>query len=72
MTSKDTMVSDMKAVAIDSWAGRMYVAVEVIGETPARFRVRILDDEAQFPHRRLLKGDVVLVPKDSVVDLHAR
>ena len=33
---------DQRAIVLDTWAGRRYYAVEVIGETPKKVRVRIL------------------------------
>lgn len=53
-------------VAIDSWAGRRLVEVEIVGETPQRYRVRLVED-SMLPSGRKHKGDVVLVPKTAVV-----
>jgi hypothetical protein len=51
---------------MDDWAGRHSVECEVIGETPKRYRIKLLAD-AQLPSRRSCKaGDVVLVPKYAV------
>jgi hypothetical protein len=51
-------------VRCDSWAGRYDVPVDVIGETPARYRVRVLDN-ARWPGRNqsVKPGDIKLCPK---------
>lgn len=50
-----------------SYAGVHAYPVEVIGETPKRYRVRLCQD-MRLPgrHRWGKAGDVVLVPKDAV------
>ena len=54
-------------LALDSWAGRTEHPVEIVGETPKRYRVRILEDWLGLPSRRVAsRGDVVLVPKYAV------
>lgn len=52
---------------LDGWAGRRAVPVEVLSETPQRFRVRLLADCA-LPGRnkRGEVGAVMLVPKHAV------
>ena len=51
---------------LDGWAGRSEHLVEVIGETPKRYRVELLCD-VRLPSRREGKaGDVVLVPKHAI------
>lgn len=51
---------------LDGWAGRERVPVEIVGETPKRYRVRLLA-ECRLPSRRRGKaGDVVLVPRYAV------
>lgn len=57
-------------LALDSWAGRRLHAVEVLGETPKKARVRITTaDGVMLPGRRRAScGDVVLVPKDALFD----
>ncbi len=62
-----------KAVVLDTWAGRRYYAVEVVGETPQKVRVRILTQGGvMLPGRRYVNcGEVALVPKHAVVDLPA-
>lgn len=47
----------------DSWAGRASYRIEVIGETPKRYRVRVLDDVIM---RGWHVGDAVLVPRYAV------
>jgi hypothetical protein len=62
----------MKAIALDTWAGRRYYAVEVVGETPKKARVRILvPDGVMLPGGRYARyGEVVLVPKYAVCNHH--
>lgn len=59
-----------KSIALDTWAGRRYYAVEVVGETPKKVRVRILvPGGVMLPRRRYVNfGETVLVPKHAVVD----
>ena len=53
----------MAKLMMDDWAGRHSIECEVIGETPKRYRIKLLED-AQLPSSRSCKaGDVVLVPK---------
>lgn len=63
----------IKAIVLDTWAGRRYYAVEVVGETPKKFRVRILTANGiTLPGRRFVEfDDVVLVPKHAIADLPA-
>ena len=67
------MSANPKAIVLDTWAGRRYYAVEVIGETPKKVRVRILTQGGvMLPGRRYIHcGEEVLVPKNAVVDLPA-
>ena len=52
-------------VALDSFAGRRWVRVELMGETHLYYRVRMLADTKWTGRSRYLaKGRVVLVPKD--------
>ena len=62
-----------KAIALDTWAGRRYYLVDVIGETPKKARVRILAaGGVMLPGRRYVQyGEEVLVPKPAVVALPA-
>lgn len=53
------------SVAINSWAGRRTYAVEIVGETKTRYRVRAITD-MNLPGRFVPNGAVVLVPKYAV------
>jgi hypothetical protein len=61
----------LKAIALQSWAGLRYEPVEVLGETPKRFRVKILNDKAKLAGRNnwASRGDVILVPKHAVREI---
>lgn len=63
-----------KALVLDTFAGRRYYAVEVVSETPKKFRIRILTNGGvMLPGRRYVHcGDDVFVPKHAVVDLPAK
>lgn len=53
-------------IALDGWAGRTRVPCEVVGETPKRYRVRLLES-ARMPSRRYVtRGEIILVPKSAV------
>lgn len=53
-------------LVLDSWAGRERIPVEIVGETPKRYRIKLLAD-ALLPSRRHCKaGDIVLVPHFAV------
>ncbi len=60
-----------KCIAIDSWAGRRYYPVSIVGETPKRFRVRVLADGGiPLPSRRYAAhGEIIAVPKYAVRDI---
>lgn len=60
-----------KAIGLDTWTGRRYYAVEIIGETPKKFRVRILTPGGvMLPGKRYFHFDeVVLVPKHAIFDM---
>lgn len=62
-----------KAIVLDTWAGRRYYAVEVVGETPKKARVRILTPGGvMLPGRRYVNcGETVMVPKHALSDLPA-
>ncbi len=69
----ETRRSSMKTpetstVRIQSWAGVRTVPVEIIGETPKCYRVRVLAEASRWPGRNRFveKGDVRLVPKHYV------
>lgn len=53
-------------IRLDTWAGRMHIPVQVIGQTITRYRVKLKED-ATLPGRRTRKaGDEVLVPKYAI------
>lgn len=64
----------MKAtLMIDSWAGKSRYPVEIVAETPQRYKVKLLAP-TRLPGRNKSgqAGDVVLVPKYAVkLDDHA-
>lgn len=64
------MGPSVKSIVLDTWAGRRYYDVEVVGETPKKVRVRILTPGGiMLPHRRYVYfGETVLVPKHALVD----
>lgn len=53
-------------VVYDSWAGRTEEPVEVIGETPKRYRVRFRRAGFVGGNRAHAVGDIGLVPKYAV------
>jgi len=60
----------MKAIVLNTWAGRRYYPVELIGETAKKFKVRILAPSVMLPGRRYVqRGDVVLVPKYAICEI---
>lgn len=65
------MSAEIKSLVLDTWAGRRYYAVEIVGQTPKKVRVRVLTPGgAMLPGRRYVNcGETVLVPKHAVVDL---
>lgn len=67
------MSAIVKALVLDTFAGRRYYAVEVIGETPKKARVRILaSGGVMLPGRRYVNyGEDVLVPKHAIADIPA-
>ena len=62
-----------KAIVLNTWAGRRYYQVEVIGETAKKARVRILTPGGvMLPGRRYVNcGEDVLVPKHAVTEVPA-
>lgn len=65
------MKTAAKCVVLDTWAGRRYYAVEVVGETPKKARIRVLTPGGvMLPGRRYVQcGEVVLVPKHGIKDM---
>lgn len=68
------MSTAAKCVVLDTWAGRRYYAVEVVGETPKKARIRVLaPDGVMLPNRRYVQcGDIALVPKHAIYDMPAQ
>lgn len=58
----------MKAeLGITGWCGNIWTLVEIIDETPKKYRIRALEETALAgPHRRLKRGQTVLVPKHAI------
>ena len=52
-------------LGIQSWAGLTWHPIEIVGETPQRFRVRHLDSAFRGP-KGWKEGQVRLVPKRAV------
>lgn len=53
-------------LALQGWGGLLLYPVEILGETPKRYRVRLCDDARLPGGRKKKKGDVVLVPKTAI------
>lgn len=54
-------------IQLDGWAGRSESAVDVIGETPKRYRIRAINRTKLAGRSRWLDvGQVTLVPKRAV------
>ena len=51
---------------LDSWAGREQYRCEIVGETPTRYRIRLLEPARLPGNRNYQAGDVVLVPKHAI------
>lgn len=67
------MSTAKKCIALDTWAGRRYYAVEVVGETPKKVRIRVLTPGGvMLPNRRYVQyGEIALVPKHAIHDMPA-
>lgn len=52
-------------LCLNSWAGRIEHPVEVIKETPRRYKIRLLED-ALLPSGRKRAGSEVYVPKCAI------
>ena len=65
------MSTAAKCVVFDTWAGRRYYAVEVVGETPKKARIRVLTPGGvMLPNRRYVQcGEIALVPKHAIKDM---
>jgi len=57
----------MPFIAVDSWAGRRFLLVEVVSETAKSYRVRLLQD-GRLPGRNRWgsAGQIVLVPRSAL------
>ena len=68
------MSTAAKCVVLDTWAGRRYYAVEVVGETPKKARIRVLTPGGvMLPNRRYVQcGEIALVPKHAIKDMPNR
>ena len=55
-------------IALNGWGGLMLQEVEVLGETPTRYRIRGLQPSTRLAgrHRYLAAGETTLVPKHAV------
>lgn len=64
-------IETKKALVLNTWAGRRYYAVDVIGETPKKARIRILTHGGvMLPGRRYVGfNEITLVPKSAITDL---
>lgn len=58
--------SKLFELCLDSWAGRTNVPCEIVGETPKKYRIKLLKDSL-LPSKKYGKaGEIVLVPKYAV------
>jgi hypothetical protein len=53
-------------VHTEGWAGRLKSEVEILGATPKRYRVRVVEPWRLKGRRFFSVGQVVLVPKTAV------
>ncbi|QHS09065.1 hypothetical protein [Sinimarinibacterium sp. NLF-5-8] len=62
-----------KCLALETWAGRRYYAVEVVGETPKKTRIRVLTPGGvMLPKGRYVPhGEIALVPKHAIYAMPA-
>lgn len=62
------MNSDHAVLILNTYAGRREYPILIIGETPKKFRVKILSQtNVILPGRRIANyGDIILVPKIAV------
>ena len=54
---------------IQSWAGLLKYPVEIVGETPKKYRIKWILEESFVPPKSgtvRFKGDIFLVPKHAV------
>jgi hypothetical protein len=58
-------------LVLNGWAGRSVTAVDVIGETPRKFRIRAIHHTRLGGRQRSLEaGETTLVPRTAVVTDH--
>lgn len=62
------MNPDHAVLILNTYAGRREYPILIIGETPKKFRVKILSQtNVILPGRRIANyGDIILVPKTAV------
>ena len=71
MITADAVKTRFGIIYTNGWAGRRRSRVEIIGETPKRYRIRAITRTKLAGRDRWLEnGDVALVPKWAV-DLEA-
>lgn len=59
----------IKYLGLDTWAGRRYYKVQVLGETKTRVRIKILNPGGvKLPRRFVNENEVTLVPKYALFD----
>ena len=57
-------------LCLQSWAGFRKTRVEIVGETPKRYRIRALKPtQLAGRYRSILPGQMALVPKRAVRDI---
>jgi hypothetical protein len=56
-------------LCLNGWAGREEYPVEIVGETPTRYRVRLLMDVRLPGNRPARYGDIVLAPKYAIREI---
>lgn len=58
-------------LGLDGWSGRNWTKVEIVGETPKRYRIRALQDMRLAAYRFLLNGQEALVPKTAIRNINS-
>jgi len=58
-----SLVGRPAVLSLESWAGTLRKRVEIIGETPRRYRIRVVDGYRVRGRRSFSPGDVTLVPR---------
>jgi hypothetical protein len=62
-------MSSKAELLIQSWAGLIRHEIEIVGQTPKKYRVKWIKDEPFIPPKSgtvRQKGDIFLVPKTAV------